>query len=101
MIGRLSTASRGFRSHGSIGLTAEARGMSVVRSVLLRLEVRQAGRASKCARNKNHAIAKGQPRFVVKNHGPAQGEKGYCKRCAKLMISRAHDALDGLEADLS
>jgi hypothetical protein len=75
--------------------------MAVVRSVLLRLEVRPAGRASKCARNKNHAIAKGQPRFVVRNPGPAQGEKGYCKRCAKVMIGRAHAALDDLEAELS
>ena len=75
--------------------------MAAVRSILLRLEVRPAGRASKCARNSNHAIPKGQPRFVVRNPGIAQGEKGYCKRCAKLMISRAHAALDDLETELS
>ncbi|MFN8232235.1 MAG: hypothetical protein U0V56_01710 [Actinomycetota bacterium] len=75
--------------------------MSAIRSVLLKLEVRPAGRASKCAHNKNHAIAKGQLRFVVKNPGPAQGEKGYCKRCAKVMINRARGGLDDLEAYLS
>lgn len=74
--------------------------MSALRSILLRLEVRPAGRASKCARNKAHAIAKGQPRFVVRNYGPAQGEKGYCRRCAVAMINRAHADLEALEADL-
>jgi len=75
--------------------------MPAVRTVLLRLEVRPAGRASKCARNKSHAIAKGQLRFVVTNPGPAQGGKGYCKSCAKLMIRHARAALDDLEADLT
>ncbi len=74
--------------------------MSALRSILLRLEVRPAGRASKCARNKAHAIAKGQPRFVVRNHGPAQGEKGYCRRCAAAMINQAHADLEVLEAGL-
>jgi len=74
--------------------------MSVVRSILLKLEVRPAGRASKCARNKDHAIPKGHPRFVVRNPGPAQGEKGYCKRCARAMIKHARANLDDLEADL-
>lgn len=75
--------------------------MSAIRSVLLKLEVRPAGRASKCAHNKNHAIANGQPRFVVRNPGPAEGEKGYCKRCAKAMITRARADLDDLQTDLS
>ena len=75
--------------------------MPAVRSVLLRLEVLPAGRAAKCARNKKHAIAKGQPRFIVTNPGPAQGGKGYCKSCAKLMIRHAHSALDDLEASLA
>lgn len=75
--------------------------MPAVRSVLLRLEVRPAGHAAKCSRNKDHTIPRGQPRFVVTNPGPAQGGKGYCKKCAKLMIRRAHAALDDLEEDLS
>ncbi|MDP9302112.1 MAG: hypothetical protein M3P43_14655 [Actinomycetota bacterium] len=74
--------------------------MSAIRSILLRLEVRPAGRAAKCARNKAHAIAKGQARFVVRNYGPAQGEKGYCRRCALTMINRAHADLEALEDDL-
>lgn len=76
--------------------------MSATRSILLRLEVRPAGRASKCAHNPNsHGIAQGQDRFVVRNPGFAQGEKGYCKRCAKAMIRKARKDLDVLEADLS
>lgn len=71
------------------------------RSILLRLEVKPAGRAAKCAHNKNHTIAKGQPRFVVRNPGPAEGEKGYCRRCAKAMVKLARTNLDNLEADLS
>jgi hypothetical protein len=71
------------------------------RSILLRLEVKPAGRAAKCAHDKTHTIAKGQLRFVVRNTGPAQGEKGYCKKCAKAMLKLAHTNLGGLEADLS
>lgn len=75
--------------------------MSATRSILLRLEVRPAGRASKCAHNKNHAIPKGQLRFILRNPGPAEGEKGYCKRCAKAMIKKARTGLDDLDAELS
>jgi hypothetical protein len=76
--------------------------MSATRSILLKLEVRPAGRASKCAHNpKSHAIAQGQDRFVIRNPGFAQGEKGYCKRCAKAMIREARKELDALEARLS
>lgn len=74
--------------------------MSAVRSILLKLEVKPAGRASKCTRNKDHAIPKGQLRFVVTTPGPAQGGQGYCKRCAKAMLKKARADLDGFEAEL-
>jgi hypothetical protein len=67
-----------------------------IRSVLLRVEVRPAGRAAKCAHDKSHAIAKGEPRFVVKGPGPAAGEKGYCRDCARAMLARARAVLDEL-----
>jgi hypothetical protein len=70
------------------------------RLVLLRLEVRPAGRAAKCAHNKSHIIRKGEPRFVVRGYGPAAGEKGYCKRCAKAMLRLARKNLDDLEKEL-
>ena len=70
------------------------------RSILLRLEVRPAGRAAKCSHNKTHAIKKGELRFVVRGYGPAAGEKGYCKRCAKAMLKLAQSNLDDLEDQL-
>lgn len=58
------------------------------RSLLLRIEVRPAGRLSKCAHNRKHAIKKGELRFVVRESGPASGEQGYCLACAKEMLDQ-------------
>lgn len=66
--------------------------MSKRRSLLLRIEIRPAGRLSKCTHNRKHAIRKGELRFVVRESGPASGEHGYCIACAKEM-------LDQLDAD--
>ncbi len=70
------------------------------RSVLLRLEVRPAGKACNCHGNKRHRILQGQPRLVVKNPGPAAGEDGYCGSCAQVMLKAAQDALAALQTAL-
>ncbi len=62
--------------------------MPQVRSLLLGLDVRLAGKMSHCARNKAHVITKGQPRFVVRPPGAATGEKGYCLDCAEAMLNQ-------------
>lgn len=72
-----------------------------VRSVLLRLEVRPAGRACKCAGNKKHAIVRGEPRFVVQERGIAQGEKGYCISCSEAMLAKASIDLEALREQLT
>jgi hypothetical protein len=71
------------------------------RSILLRVEVRPAGRLAHCARNKSHEIRKGEPRFVVREPGPAGGEKGYCAACASVMLDAAEAELKFLRADLT
>ncbi|MCO8127507.1 hypothetical protein NHL50_09835 [Acidimicrobiia bacterium EGI L10123] len=70
------------------------------RSVLLRLEVRPAGRRCTCAHNTAHVMLKGDLRFVVRDRGPAAGEKGYCAACASEMLVKAKAELDALEAAL-
>lgn len=71
------------------------------RSVLLRLEVRPAGRACNCHGDKRHRILQGQPRLVVKNPGPAAGEDGYCGTCAQVMLEAAQDRLASLQTALN
>ena len=74
--------------------------MARVRSLLHRVEVRPAGRLSHCARNGKHAIRKGEARFVIRDPGPAGGEKGYCRECAIEMLSAADVQLAELRAAL-
>ena len=71
-----------------------------VRSLLLRAEVRRAGRLSKCGRNKRHVINKGDVRFVVTTYGAAAKEKGYCDDCARAMLEQAGQDLDDLRKEL-
>ena len=71
-----------------------------VRSLLLRAEVRPAGRLCTCARNKSHVITKGAPRLAVKERTIAAGEKGYCASCAAAMIAKARGELEMLERGL-
>jgi hypothetical protein len=75
--------------------------VSRVKSVLLRLEVRPAGRLSHCSHEKSHEIRKGELRFVVKVPGVATGEKGYCAACATEMIDKAQGDLARLRSELS
>lgn len=70
------------------------------RSILLRIEVRPAGKLSRCRHNKGHEIRKGELRFVVKDPGPAGGEKGYCRDCAHAMLAVAARRLEEFEGEL-
>lgn len=75
--------------------------MARVKSVLQRLDVRPAGKLSRCSHKKSHEIRKGEPRFVVKAPGVATGEKGYCAACAVEMIDKAEGDLAQLKSELS
>lgn len=74
--------------------------MPATRSVLLKLDVRTAGRLSRCSRNKNHAIQKGETRFVVKEPGPGTPEQGYCGECATTMLEKAAADIALLQEEL-
>ena len=74
--------------------------MSRTRSLLLRIEIRPAGRLSRCAHNHAHEIRKGELRFVVKDPGPAGAEKGYCSGCAEEMLGAAGRQLHELGEQL-
>jgi|NGEPerStandDraft_6_1074524.scaffolds.fasta_scaffold415459_2 hypothetical protein len=72
-----------------------------IRSVLLGLEVRPAGKACNCHHNQKHRIHKRQPRLVVKNAGPASGQDGYCAACGAAMLLAAQGSLIELLAALN
>jgi hypothetical protein len=55
---------------------------------------------SHCGHDKSHPIRKGEPRLVVKNPGPAGGEKGYCRDCALAMLALADERIRELAAEL-
>jgi hypothetical protein len=70
------------------------------RSLLLKIEVREAGRRAQCRHDRSHLIAKGETRFIVRNPGPAGGEKGYCAECGASMLELARRELDEIERQL-
>lgn len=70
------------------------------KSLLLRTEVRPAGRLCQCKHNSKHSIAKGEPRLVVKDSGPAARERGYCSECGAEMLDQAEKRLAALRANL-
>ena len=70
--------------------------MPAHKSLLLRAEVRPAGKLCYCKHNKKHAITKGEPRLVVKEPGPASPEWGYCSACASEMLDEAGAGLNKL-----
>jgi hypothetical protein len=74
--------------------------MPRIRSLLLRVEVRPAGRLAHCAHNRAHEVRKGEPRFVVRDPGPAGGERGYCAACAGEMLAASEAQLQELRASL-
>lgn len=70
------------------------------RTVLLRLTVKTAERTRKCSRSKAHSVRPGEKILLVREPGPAAGNKGYCSACAAAMLSAAHDALNELHEAL-
>ena len=74
--------------------------MTGFKSLLLKVEVRPAGKKSRCSHNKRHEVLKDEPRVVVKAPGVATPEKGYCAECGRAMIERAREALLVVERDL-
>jgi hypothetical protein len=75
--------------------------MPQVKSILLKLEVRPAGKRCTCKRSNKHELIKGDKRFVVKTPGIASPEFGYCTDCALAMIAAARDTLDDIERQLT
>jgi uncharacterized Zn-binding protein involved in type VI secretion len=75
--------------------------MASFKSLLLRVEVRSAGKKCKCAHSAKHVILKGEPRVVVKAPGIATPEKGYCGACGAAMIARAESDLAELRSRLA
>lgn len=70
------------------------------RSLLLKIEVREAGKQAHCRHDRDHVISKGEIRFIVRNPGPAGGEKGYCADCGVSMLKQARRELDEIERQL-
>jgi hypothetical protein len=70
------------------------------KSLLLRIQVRPAGRRCQCKHNPKHTITKGERRLVVKDSGPATRERGYCADCGAEMLNQAERQLAALRADL-
>jgi len=75
--------------------------VSAHKSLLLRVEVRQAGKLCRCKHNRKHAIVKGELRLVIKDPGPGTPEYGYCPACATGMIAQAEAKLAQLRAELA
>jgi hypothetical protein len=73
--------------------------MARIRSLVMPVEIRPAGRLSKCSHNKKHAIPKGDTRFVVAN-ASGMGEKGYCATCGYAMLDFAEDKIRELRREL-
>ena len=73
--------------------------MAKIRSLVVPVEIRPAGRLSKCSHNKKHAIPKGETRFVVTNPS-GMGEKGYCETCGHAMLDYAEDRIRELRREL-
>lgn len=70
------------------------------RSILLRVDIRPAGRRCSCKRNPSHTIVKGALRFVLKEPGPAAPERTYCADCGLEMVTAAIERLRILERNL-
>ncbi|MBI2692600.1 MAG: hypothetical protein HYX29_11730 [Solirubrobacterales bacterium] len=70
------------------------------KNVVLRIEVRPAGRACECKHNKKHTMSKGDLRFVVKESGPAAREYGYCRDCGVEMLDAAASKLDAIRSEI-
>ena len=73
--------------------------MSPLRRILKHVSVFTAARRRKCHRNpKEHSITKGQAFLLIKEQG--QGNKNYCRVCARPILRQAQDDLHRLTTDL-
>lgn len=70
------------------------------RSLLLRVEVREARKLCYCKHSRKHTIRKGEPRLIVREPGPAAGEKGYCADCGARMLDQPETQVAKLRAAL-
>lgn len=75
--------------------------MPARKSLLLRVDVREAGKLCRCKHNREHVITRGELRLVVKEPGPGTPEYGYCAACAREMLAKAEEHLAELRADLA
>ncbi len=74
--------------------------MAAVRRILGYVTVETAKKKRTCYRNRDgHAIAMGDPCLVIRQPS-YQGSKNYCRLCAKEILARAKQDLDGLESAL-
>jgi len=46
-------------------------------------------------------MQKGDARFVVRDRGPAAGEKGYCRDCGTAMLDKAIAELEQLRHEIA
>ena len=74
--------------------------MPAVKRVLRNLTVRAAKRAASCKHNRRHSVAKGELRLIIKNPGPAGGERGYCAECGLKILAVAEADVQQLREQL-
>ena len=74
--------------------------MAAHKSVLMRLDIRPAGKLCHCKHDRAHMIARGEPRLIVKAPGPGSPELGYCSHCAEAMLEKATNQISELRAQL-
>ena len=74
--------------------------MPAVKRVLRNLTVKAVKRTASCKRNKGHSVAKGELRLIIKNPGPAAGERGYCAECGLDILAAAEADVQQLREQL-
>ena len=74
--------------------------MPAVKRVLGSLRVEVAKRVAGCKRNRRHSVARGELRLIVKNPGPASGERPYCTSCGLEILAMAEADVERLRQQL-
>jgi hypothetical protein len=75
--------------------------MPKIRDILTHVSVEVASRKRICHRNrKDHAISKGEPCVVVRDHATG-GKKNYCRVCSADIFEAAKGRIRALEEDLA
>ena len=75
--------------------------MAAIRRILRGVSITVAGRASSCKHNRKHTVRMGERRLLIKNPGPAGGERGYCTECGLAILEAARDDLESLIDELT